>query len=267
MEGFPTSMAQTVKKATNEREKLGLLRTQMEEMGNDFEDMQRAREEAKKQLEAKFQDVHRKIQATKDYVASEGKRVNDLLKAFQSKFEFQLNDLRDYVQRSLDQERKDREDLAKQSKDRMDLLERMIIAEAEERKKQTDEMLRPIREHLELLQKSHDAEKQARVEKETEIMERIDTEVFKISETMDEERTERIVKQGALRDSLNNEIEAQAKARERFQRQTLEAMSDMKAGLETELTTRLDQQDTVIDNISNFLKTFQDTLKIMGKDV
>lgn len=267
MEGFPTSMAQTVKKATNEREKLGLLRTQMEEMGNDFEDMQRAREEAKKQLEAKFQDVHRKIQATKDYVASEGKRVNDLLKAFQGKFEFQLKDLREYVETSLERERKDREDLAKQSKDRMDLLERMIIAEAEERKKQTDEMLQPIREHLDLLQKSHDAEKQARFEKETEIMERIDTEVFKIGETMDEEHTERVTSQGTLRDKLSQEIESQANARERFQRKTLEAMDDMKEGLQTELTTRLDQQDTVLDNFSNFLRTFQDTLRIMGKDV
>jgi hypothetical protein len=239
----------------------------MDEMGNDFEDMQRAREEAKKQLEAKFQDVHRKIQATKDYVASEGKRVNDLLKAFQGKFEFQLHELQDFVQKSLDQERREREVLAKQSQDRMDLLERMIIAEAEERKKQTDEMLAPIRAHLNSLQKSHDSEHQARLEKETEIIERIDTEVFKIGETMDEERTERIVKQGALRDALNNEIESQAKARERFQRQTLEAMSDMKEGLEAELTTRLDQQDSVIDNVSNFLKTFQDTLKIMGKDV
>jgi len=30
-------------------------------MRDDFEDMRRTREEAKKQLEAKFQDVHRKI--------------------------------------------------------------------------------------------------------------------------------------------------------------------------------------------------------------
>ena len=52
--------------------------------------MKRTREEAKKQLEAKFQDVYRRIQATKDFVVSEGKRINDTLKAFKSKFENQL---------------------------------------------------------------------------------------------------------------------------------------------------------------------------------
>jgi hypothetical protein len=44
----------------------------MVELTNDFEDMKRNREEAKKQLEAKFQDVHRKIQNTRDFVSSEG---------------------------------------------------------------------------------------------------------------------------------------------------------------------------------------------------
>lgn len=42
-----------------DNEKLSLLHEQMLLMGNDFEDMKRAREEAKKQLEAKFQDVYR----------------------------------------------------------------------------------------------------------------------------------------------------------------------------------------------------------------
>ena len=65
----------------------------MGQMVVDFEDMKRTREEAKKQLEARFQDVYRRIQATKDFVISEGKRINDTLKAFKSKFENQLTSL------------------------------------------------------------------------------------------------------------------------------------------------------------------------------
>ena len=42
-----------------ENPKLGSLQGQMKDMSNDFEDMIRAKEEAKKQLEAKFQDVYR----------------------------------------------------------------------------------------------------------------------------------------------------------------------------------------------------------------
>ena len=49
----------TFKNLTNDNEKLGLLHGQIVQMGNDYEDMKRTREEAKKQLEAKFQDVYR----------------------------------------------------------------------------------------------------------------------------------------------------------------------------------------------------------------
>jgi hypothetical protein len=46
-----------VKKKDND--KLGALKGQMADMSNDFEDMTRAREEAKKKLDAKFQDVYK----------------------------------------------------------------------------------------------------------------------------------------------------------------------------------------------------------------
>lgn len=58
-----------------------------------LEDMKRNREEARKQLEARFQDVYRKIDNTKDFVVSEGVRINGTLIAFQSKFETKLDEL------------------------------------------------------------------------------------------------------------------------------------------------------------------------------
>jgi hypothetical protein len=45
--------------AKKDNEKIGLLKGQMTEMTKDYENMVRAREEAKKQLEAKFEDVYR----------------------------------------------------------------------------------------------------------------------------------------------------------------------------------------------------------------
>lgn len=47
------------KMPTGENEKLGNLHGQMLQMNDDFEEMKRTREEAKKQLEARFQDVYR----------------------------------------------------------------------------------------------------------------------------------------------------------------------------------------------------------------
>ncbi len=49
----------TFKVLQPDNEKLGALGKQMVDMQHDFEEMKRTREEAKKQLEARFQDVHR----------------------------------------------------------------------------------------------------------------------------------------------------------------------------------------------------------------
>lgn len=57
--------------------------------------MKKNREEWKKQLEARFQDIerylfllfYRKIENSKQFITNEAKRTNDTLLAFQHKFE------------------------------------------------------------------------------------------------------------------------------------------------------------------------------------
>ena len=68
---------------------------QLKEMDKDYEVMLMERIESKKQLEAKFQDIQRKIQANRDFSAAEIKRVQDTLKAFRSRFEINLKSLKD----------------------------------------------------------------------------------------------------------------------------------------------------------------------------
>ncbi len=58
------------------------MKHQLTEMDHDYEVMLRERIESKKQLEAKFQDIARKIQANKEFTSAEVKRVKDTLKAF-----------------------------------------------------------------------------------------------------------------------------------------------------------------------------------------
>ena len=54
---------------------------QMIEMDQDYDVMLREKVESRKQLEAKFQDIARKIQANRDFTGAEQKRVKDTLKA------------------------------------------------------------------------------------------------------------------------------------------------------------------------------------------
>lgn len=94
----------------------------MDDMSGDYEDMRRAREEAKKQLDAKFQDVYSKIKETRDFVTSEGKRVNEVLRNFQTKFEQELKELKDYTVDTFEKERQARETAEAEANARMDQL-------------------------------------------------------------------------------------------------------------------------------------------------
>lgn len=260
-------MTSTVKKAVNDREKLGLLRSQMDEMSGDFNEMSRAREEAKKQLEERFQDVYGRISSTREYVTNEGKRVNEVLKNFQAKFETDLKDLKNFTIKCFDDERNARETGEAQANRRIDELQRNIEREKEERRKMTDDMLKPIRDNLQWLQTAYETEKSTRIEQEREIHEKLEDEVKKLNERMDDERLDRILKMNSLKEHLYDDIDSQARAIQKFQNDSLHALSDMKSGVVEELKSRLDHQDQMLDNLTKFIKTFQDTLKIIGKDV
>jgi hypothetical protein len=130
---------------TKDNEKLTNLHGQMDQMYIDFEDMKRTREEAKKQLEAKFQDVYRRIQATKDFVVSEGKRINDTLKAFKSKFENQLNELDEKFQTMHDALQKDMNEQFEGVAKELVRIEEKLEQEKRDRIKQTKEQLGDIK--------------------------------------------------------------------------------------------------------------------------
>lgn len=68
---------------------------QLKEMDQDYEVMLMERIESKKQLEAKFQDIQRKIQANRDFTKAESKRLHDTLRAFRNRFETNLRNLKD----------------------------------------------------------------------------------------------------------------------------------------------------------------------------
>ena len=267
MEDFVTNLTGTVKKTVEDREKLSLLKNQMDTMSGDYETMRKAREEAKRQLEAKFQDVYSKIQSTRDYVTDQGKQINEQLKNFQHHFQDQLKDLKDYTNKTFENERNSREEANRAATERMDFLEKMINDEKDERVQQTEDMLNPIRTGLNGLEKGFEIEKNIRIEREREILDTLDEEVKNMNERMDNERQDRIDKLQNLRNMLYNDINTQNNHIEKFKLDSMNALSDLKLGVETEMRSRLDHQDHLLDSLSGFIRTFQNTLKLIGKDV
>ena len=124
------------------------MKHQLTEMDHDYDVMLRERTESKKQLEAKFQDIARKIQANKDFTNAEVKRVKDTLKAFQSKFEYKLKLLREEFEGKIRAMREHNRDEFHIADERMDKIESSIKKEVKDRIVESDEHIYALRTEL-----------------------------------------------------------------------------------------------------------------------
>ncbi|CAK60099.1 unnamed protein product (macronuclear) [Paramecium tetraurelia] len=255
------------KQLPKDNEKLTLLENQMGDLANDFEDMKRNREEAKKQLEAKFLDVHRKIQNTREFITQEGERINNTLIAYDSKFTQVLNQTNQKLQTQ-------HETFAHQTDQRIvdanvylkDLTQK-LEEEKQERMRQSDENLREIRKQLTTLFEHYETEKNTRVEREKEILRKLDDEAYQLNEKLSNEKSERILQSKELRDHTDQEIQRQRKNNQDFHVKTIDEFNHVAYNLKEEMNQRFNQQNQIIDNLSSVIKTIQDTLKIIGKGV
>ena len=132
----------------DDNKELKEMKHQLTEMDHDYDVMLRERLESKKQLEAKFQDIARKIQANKDFTNAEVKRVRDTLKAFTSKFEYKLRLLREDFEEKIRLMREHNRDEFRIAKDRMDNVEDSIHKEVGDRIIESDEALNIVRNDL-----------------------------------------------------------------------------------------------------------------------
>lgn len=256
-----------LKNEMKDNQKLNGLQGQLGQMHNDFEDMKRTREEARKQLEAKFQDIYKKIQTLKEDLAAQSKRVNDSLKAFESKFTFLLNELKETLSKSIEEEKAFVREKFDAHEKKMESLEEMIKQEREERLKQTDVMLEPIRKELAELKAQQQKETKEREEGEKEIIRNINDNVYEINEKIKREKDDRDAKINILKEENSKEIKVRDQNFSDYQNKVANDLKVLKDEIYYEMENRFAHQNQIVDNISNFLKTFQDTLKVVGKDV
>ena len=134
---IPKDMSQ-VREQQDANQPLKDMDNQLSVMDQDYNVMLLERIESKKQLEAKFQDIYRKIQANRDFTKAEEKRVQDTLMAFRSRFEHNLRSLKEEFEEKIRLMREfNREDF-KRSEKRLDLLEASIDQEISDRITETD---------------------------------------------------------------------------------------------------------------------------------
>ena len=252
---------------TKENEKLKGLQTQIIDMHADYEDMKKTREEAKKQLELKFTDIGSKLINTEDLIKEEEKRVHDKMNQFRNKVETQLLDLKNDIKKDFDLEHEFVSNKFSEEDKRLDLLEKMINDERAERIKHTEEQLNPIRNQLKNLQSQYESGKIERKLHEKEIYKKISDEAKDMNMTMEREKNDRSEKMQILKDDIQRESSIMDSLFKEFDKKVNIKLKNEKAEVFGEMDNRFSHQNEVVDDISKFIKAFQNTLKIVGKDV
>tara|TARA_B110000305_G_scaffold199321_1_gene225937 strand:+ start:68 stop:457 length:390 start_codon:yes stop_codon:yes gene_type:complete len=106
---------------------------QIEQVKEEFDEMMRLRNEAKRQLELKFKDVYQKIRDNKQHTIDEGKKVNESLKAYQIKYAKQMSDLNEEMTEVFTTENDYQHSEIKRGNDRMKALEDLLQQEKDDR--------------------------------------------------------------------------------------------------------------------------------------
>ena len=105
------------------------------------------------------------------------------------------------------------------------------------------------------------------MEREKEILQKLSDESFKLGELLTKEKNERVTNAGNLRDMFKDDLKMQNKTLETYAKNANDQFGKMKSDIEGEMDSRFSHQNEIIDNMSLFLTKFQETLKVVGKNV
>ena len=91
-------------------------------------------------------------------------------------------------------------------------------------------------------------------------------EAYKLDNKIDNETTHRIRAIKEVNDSLIYELKQQEKMVVEFHEKAIEEFNHVANNIEKEMDNRFEHQDKIVDNLSNIVKTFQNTLKVIGSE-
>lgn len=136
-------------KGNGKQDKLLMLRSQMKDMSQNYQDMIKAREQAKKQLEARFQTVYEQIEENKKFTINECNRIIEQLNAFQETFENKLQTTKEEIKQEIKEEGEYVDNRVEDINKKIDGLDKALEEEKQERIKQEEANLAPIRQDIE----------------------------------------------------------------------------------------------------------------------
>ena len=247
-------------------QKLENLEVQIGEMKNDFEEMKKVREEDNKQFGEKLGDIYIKLAEQKAGQEAETTRVNNLIKSLESKLDLSLKKIKDELTKEMEDEKKFvRDKFAQYEKNLNDLGEKWE-QEKKEMLKQNNDNLNNIQNKFANLEKQYKQEKTNREENEKEIKTNINKNTKELNTKLESEKDDRNKNIKIFKENFMNELDKRDKSLADLQNKNTNDLKMLKEEVYAELENRFDHQNQIVNNISIFMKSFQEALSIMGKD-
>ena len=249
-----------------ENQKLEDLDVQIREMKNDFEEMKKAREEDNKQLGVELGDIYIKLAERKDAQEAETARVNNLLKALETKFSLSLDKIKDDLHKEQENEKKFVRDKFSQYEKKLNEFGEKWEKEKKEILKQNKDNLNNLQNRFTNLEKLNKQEKTNREEGEKGIKTNINKNVEELNTKLESEKDDRNKNIKILKENFISELSKRDKSLVDLQNKNTNDLKILKEEVYAELENRFDNQNQIVNNISIFMKSFQEALSIMGKD-
>jgi len=95
-------------------------------------------------------------------------------------------------------------------------------------------------------------------------LQKLSDEAYKLDMKLDNETTHRIRNLKDINDKLTYELKQQEQMVQEFHQKAIEEFKHVANNIEKEMDNRFEHQDKIVDNLSNIVHTFQNTLKVIG---
>jgi len=153
------------------------------------------------------------------------------------------------------------EGILKGLEDRMFGLEKGLEQQHEDRKVQMESTLGKIGEEVAKLTADLDEERRARQRKEEELMKELADAIEAMNLAVDAEKFSREQQYMDFKQWAHAEQERLGKRQYQVERETNDTLGNLREGLQEETQDRIDCQDGIVENITLFVKRFQDNIK------
>ncbi|KAM3142352.1 hypothetical protein pb186bvf_005509 [Paramecium bursaria] len=237
------------------------------QLQQDYEIMKKNREQAKADLQAKFDEVYNKLEDTRKIFIAQSIEINKNMQEFQKKFDSEIQVMEQTQSKQHNQFSIFTDDRLKNLDFDIVKLDKAIEQEKQDRIKAERDNIAAIQKSIDQLFSNFELEKQTRVANEQKNLQKIKDTANQIGNQIDDENTQRNNKYKEIKSYTQEKLESQLRYGEGFEKNTKKEFYQQIDSIEDEMNNRFLHQDNMVDNLRNAVSTIQKTLVILGKDV